>query len=164
LVSVLVKARTASLVRPFKSLSAILLIILALTSCGGGGKAASSPEASPSATAKGSPAANSSAASGANRLPAAKLEVDPTEGKAGASFKFMASGFKPGEKVTFQVVKPGGGIFKGSPHQAGADGSVATNYSTDATNPVGRYTVAANGDKATSAQAAFSVASAGKAK
>jgi LysM repeat protein len=86
--------------------------------------------------------------------PPAGLTVTPPDGIAGMGFTFTVTGAKVGEAVTFQVVAPGGGIFTGSPHTAGQDGTVTGSYRTDG-DEAGKYDVVATGDRGTSLRSSY---------
>ena len=86
--------------------------------------------------------------------PPAGVNVNPPDGIAGMVFTFTVTGAKVGEAVTFEVVVPGGGIFTGSPHTAGQDGTVTASYRTDG-DAAGKYEVVATGDRGTSLRSSF---------
>ena len=86
--------------------------------------------------------------------PPAGVNVNPPDGIAGMVFTFTVTGAKVGEAVTFEVVAPGGGIFTGSPHTAGQDGTVTASYRTDG-DAAGKYEVVATGDRGTSLRSSF---------
>ena len=86
--------------------------------------------------------------------PPASLTVTPPDGIAGNVFTFAVTGAKAGETITFEVVAPGGGIFTGSPHTAGQDGTVTASYRTDG-DEAGKYDVVATGDRGTSLRASY---------
>ena len=86
--------------------------------------------------------------------PPAGVNVNPPDGIAGMVFTFTVTGAKVGEAVTFEVVAPGGGIFTGSPHTAGQDGTVTASYRTDG-DEAGKYEVVATGDRGTSLRSSF---------
>jgi hypothetical protein len=82
------------------------------------------------------------------------VNVNPPDGIAGMVFTFTVTGAKVGETITFEVVAPGGGIFTGSPHTAGQDGTVTASYRTDG-DEAGKYEVVATGDRGTSLRSSF---------
>jgi hypothetical protein len=86
--------------------------------------------------------------------PPAGVNVNPPDGIAGMVFTFTVTGAKVGETITFEVVAPGGGIFTGSPHTAGQDGTVTASYRTDG-DEAGKYEVVATGDRGTSLRSSF---------
>ena len=86
--------------------------------------------------------------------PPAGVNVNPPDGIAGMVFSFTVTGAKVGETITFEVVAPGGGIFTGSPHTAGQDGTVTASYRTDG-DEAGKYEVVATGDRGTSLRSSF---------
>ena len=86
-----------------------------------------------------------------------QLLVSPGNGSAGTQFMLSLTGAQPNETVTFQIVAPGGGKYTGPPHTAAEDGSVSTTYQSGVSDPVGTYTVVANGNQGTSVQATFRV-------
>jgi LysM repeat protein len=86
--------------------------------------------------------------------PPAGVNVNPPDGIAGMVFTFTVTGAKVGETITFEVVAPGGGVFTGSPHTAGQDGTVTASYRTDG-DAAGKYEVVATGDRGTSLRSSF---------
>jgi LysM repeat protein len=86
--------------------------------------------------------------------PPAALVVTPPDGISGDTFTFTLSGAKNGETVVFEVVAPGGDIFKGSPHTASRDGLVTATYMSSGDGP-GTYEVVATGDRGTSLRATY---------
>jgi len=86
--------------------------------------------------------------------PAASLTITPQTGPAFGTFAFDLSGLQPGEIVRFTIKLPTGKDYVGPPHTAASDGTVTAKYST---GTAGDYTVTANGDKGSMAQAMFTV-------
>ena len=88
-------------------------------------------------------------------VPPATLTTKPTAGTAGDTFTFTFSGGKPGETVLFEIVRPNGTKFIGSPHTAATDGSVTAMYQTDFAAIVGVYKVLAAGNQGSLAHTDF---------
>jgi LysM repeat protein len=86
--------------------------------------------------------------------PPAALAVTPPDGIAGDTFTFTLTGAKNGETVVFEIVAPGGRVFKGSPHTASRDGLVIATYMSSGDSP-GRYEVVATGDRGTSLRGSY---------
>lgn len=86
--------------------------------------------------------------------PPAQLTVAPPDGIAGTPLMFSVVSAKAGEAVTFEIVRPDGSVFMGSPHTASQDGAVTTKYNTSGDAP-GTYKVVATGDRGTSLQASY---------
>jgi LysM repeat protein len=81
-----------------------------------------------------------------------RLVVRPPTVEAGTSVRLTLRGAQPGERVTFEIVKPSGS-FNGPPHAASVDGTVTTTYTPERSDPAGTYTVVAHGDRGTTTQA-----------
>jgi LysM repeat protein len=81
--------------------------------------------------------------------PPAALAVTPPDGISGDTFTFTLNGAKNGETIVFEIVAPGGEVFKGSPHAASRDGLVTATYISAGDSP-GTYEVVATGDRGTS--------------
>ena len=88
-------------------------------------------------------------------VPPATLTIKPTAGTAGDTFTFTFSGGKPGETVLFEIVRPNGTKFIGSPHTAATDGSVTAVYQTDFAAVVGVYKVLGAGNEGSLAHTDF---------
>jgi LysM repeat protein len=86
--------------------------------------------------------------------PPPQLTVEPPDGIAGHVFTFTLTGAKVGETVVFEIVAPGGGVFTGSPHTAGEDGTVTATYRSGG-DSTGTYDVVATGDRGTSLRAKY---------
>lgn len=86
--------------------------------------------------------------------PPAGVKVSPPDGISGNTFTFTVTGAKVGEKVTFQIMRPGGKVFNGSPHTASNDGVVTVTYVSSGDDP-GTYAVMATGDRGTSLRAEY---------
>jgi LysM repeat protein len=86
--------------------------------------------------------------------PPAALVVTPPDGISGDTFTFTLNGAKNGETIVFEVVAPGGNIFKGSPHTASRDGLVTATYMSSGDSP-GTYEVVATGDRGTSLRGSY---------
>jgi LysM repeat protein len=86
-----------------------------------------------------------------------RLAVKPASIPPGGSVNITLSGAAPGERVTFQIQTPTGS-FKGPVHVAAADGTVATTYAANPTDPSGSYLVVARGDQGLTASAVLVVA------
>ena len=85
-----------------------------------------------------------------------QLVVKPATVEAGASVRLTLRGAQPGEKVTFEIVKPNGS-FNGPPHAASIDGTVTATYTPERSDPAGTYTVIAQGEQGTTTQATIAV-------
>ena len=81
------------------------------------------------------------------------IAASPPTGPPGTTFTLRASGFEPGESMTFEVEPPKGTLFVGPPHTAGPDGVVTASYSSQSTDRPGPYTLKAVGAKGTRARA-----------
>jgi LysM repeat protein len=90
-------------------------------------------------------------------VPPAALAIKPTQGTAGDTFTFTFTGGKPDETVLFEIVRPNGTKFIGSPHTADASGSVTAIYQTDFAAVVGVYKVLAAGNQGSLAHTDFQV-------
>jgi LysM repeat protein len=88
-------------------------------------------------------------------IPPATLTIKPTQGTAGDVFTFTFGGGRPGETVLFEIVRPNGTKFIGSPHTAAADGSVTARYQTDFAATAGVYKVLAAGNQGSLAHTDF---------
>lgn len=82
---------------------------------------------------------------------AGTVTISPPSGKAGTAFSLNAGGFRPGEKLTFEIDTPNHQRFVGPSHAAAADGHAAGAYTPQATDPPGTYQVKATGDRGTHA-------------
>jgi hypothetical protein len=80
------------------------------------------------------------------------LTVAPPKGAVGTSFSLTASGFRPGEPMTFEVDPPNHKRFVGPSHTAGPDGKVVSVYTPQPGDPPGSYLVKATGSRGTRAQ------------
>jgi len=89
----------------------------------------------------------------------ATLTVTPPTGAQGESFALKLTGAESGEAITFRVRSPKA-TFTGPAHVASADGSVTATYKSAATDPTGKYTVTATGNKGTTGEATFTVTAA----
>src|SRR4051794_18534877 len=85
------------------------------------------------------------------------LTVTPASGAAGSTFTLVASGFLPGEAMTFEIDIKGQPPFVGPHHAAGPDGKVTTQYTPQPGNPAGAYTVKAVGAGGTRATGKLTV-------
>lgn len=88
--------------------------------------------------------------------PPPQLTVTPPDTIAGTAVTFIVASAKAGERVTFEIVSPDGGIFTGSPHTASQDGAVMTTYNTSGDDS-GTYRVVATGDRGTSLEAKYRI-------
>jgi hypothetical protein len=86
-----------------------------------------------------------------------RLSVLPPRGPAGSTFFLVASGFKPGEAMTFEIDVPHQSRFVGPRHLAGPDGKVSSAYSPLISDPPGLYRVKAVGAGGTRAQARLTI-------
>ena len=80
------------------------------------------------------------------------VTVAPPKGAVGTSFSLTASGFRPGEPMTFEVDPPNHKRFVGPSHTAGPDGKVVSVYTPQPGDPPGTYLVKATGSRGTRAQ------------
>jgi LysM repeat protein len=80
------------------------------------------------------------------------LIVRPATVEAGTAVRLTLRGAQPGEKVSFEIVKPNGS-YNGPPHSAAVDGTVTATYTPERSDPAGTYTVIAHGDRGTTTQA-----------
>ncbi|HEX3426669.1 MAG TPA: hypothetical protein VHT30_11095 [Acidimicrobiales bacterium] len=85
------------------------------------------------------------------------LTVTPPSGAVGASFSLAASGFLPGEALTFEIDVPNKTKFVGPSHTANPQGMVSSTYVPQTGDPSGVYTVIAAGNEGTRAQANLTV-------
>jgi hypothetical protein len=85
------------------------------------------------------------------------LSVTPPSGRAGMSFALMASGFLPGEAMTFEIDGPNKIHFVGPSHTADPQGTVSSTYVPQSGDPAGVYTVLAVGNRGTRAQGSVTV-------
>jgi len=85
------------------------------------------------------------------------LTVSPPRGAVGTSFSLTATGFRPGEPMTFEVDPPKRKRFVGPSHNAGPDGKVASVYTPQPGDPPGAYVVKATGSRGTRAQARLDI-------
>ena len=85
-----------------------------------------------------------------------QLEVRPKKATIGESIELTVDGVQPGETITFEIHKPNGATFTGSPHYA-SDESISTTYQLGASDPPGTYTAVARGDLITRAETTFRV-------
>ena len=79
------------------------------------------------------------------------ITVSPPTGTSGTRFSLTAGGFRPGEKMTFEIDVPRHPRFVGPSHVVGPDGRALGAYSPQAGDPPGTYTVKAAGDRGTHA-------------
>jgi LysM repeat protein len=86
--------------------------------------------------------------------PPAALGVTPPDGISGDTFTFTLNGAKNGETIVFEIVAPGGKVFKGSPHTSSRDGLVSATYISSGDSP-GTYDVVATGDRGTSLRGSY---------
>jgi LysM repeat protein len=86
--------------------------------------------------------------------PPPQLTITPTDAVAGERFTFALISAKAGETITFEIHRPGGGKFTGSPKTATQEGGVIASYISSGDAP-GTYTVVAAGDRGTSVQATY---------
>jgi LysM repeat protein len=86
--------------------------------------------------------------------PPPQLTVTPNVAVAGDRFTFAVIDARPNEKIVFEIHRPGGGKFTGSPHTATQEGAVFAGYISAGDGP-GTYTVVATGDRGTSVQATY---------
>jgi hypothetical protein len=84
------------------------------------------------------------------------LVVSPTHGREGDAFTFNLTGAAPNETIIFTIQSPKS-KYSGAPHTASTDGSVNATYQTALTDPIGTYSVTANGNKGTTLRATFVV-------
>jgi LysM repeat protein len=88
--------------------------------------------------------------------PPLSLRVAPATVEAGTSVRITLRGAQPGEKVTFEIVRPNGS-YEGPPHLASVDGTVTTTYTPERSDPAGSYRVVAHGDRGTTTLVALTV-------
>jgi LysM repeat protein len=86
--------------------------------------------------------------------PPPQLTVAPPDAPPGTEFKFTVTSAKAGENVIFQIERPDGSKFSGSPHAASQDGTVMASYNSSGDGP-GTYNVVATGDRGTTVQASY---------
>lgn len=86
---------------------------------------------------------------------AVRIEAQLAEGGTDSGFDLTLVGAAPSEVVTFVITLPDGGTFTGSPHVASGYGVVTTTYS--GAIGTGTYTVTADGEQGTTAEATFSL-------
>ena len=89
--------------------------------------------------------------------PAVQLTVTPTDGPPGSAFALELTGAQPSENVRFQV-SSSDGKYTGPPHTAADDGLVQASYQSASDDAAGVYAVIARGDRGTTAQASFRIA------
>jgi hypothetical protein len=87
------------------------------------------------------------------------LSVTPPAAKAGASFMLAATGFRPGEAMTFEIDSPppSKGRFVGPSHTADQQGAVSSNYVPQSGDAPGVYQVLAVGNQGTRAQGTLTI-------
>ena len=85
------------------------------------------------------------------------LSVAPPSGPVGTVFTLTATGFRPGEPMTFEIDVPGQPKFVGPRHDAGPDGKVTSTYTPQANNPPGTYKIKAVGSQSTRAEGRVTV-------
>ena len=88
--------------------------------------------------------------------PPPQVTIAPPDAPPGTEFKFTVTSAKAGENVTFQIQRPNGSMYSGSPHAASQDGTVTATYQSSGDAP-GTYTVIATGDRGTSVQATYHI-------
>ena len=86
--------------------------------------------------------------------PPVTLAVLPTVVFAGDEVRFALTGAQDDETITFQINKPDGSQFTGTPHVESPEGIVMASYRTSGDVP-GTYTVVATGNQGTSAQVSY---------
>jgi LysM repeat protein len=89
--------------------------------------------------------------------PPIQLTVTPADAPAGGTFQLTLTGAQPGETVTFEIDRQGGGKFTGPPHTAAADGTVTATYQSGLSDAAGTFLVVARGNQGASAEAALRV-------
>ena len=89
------------------------------------------------------------------------LTVTPPTGPVGSTFTLVATGFLPGEPMTFEIDVSKQERFVGPSHVAGPDGKVTATYTPQPRNPSGTYAVKAVGARGTRAEGKLTVAGAG---
>src|SRR6266516_4312471 len=89
-------------------------------------------------------------------VPPPQLTVAPPNAPPATQFKFTVISAKAGENVTFQIERPDGSKFSGSPHAASQDGTVTASYNSSGDGPR-TYNVVATGDRRTTVQASYRV-------
>jgi hypothetical protein len=85
------------------------------------------------------------------------VTVAPATGPPGSAFTLTAAGFRPGERLTFDIESPDHQRFVGPAHTAGADGRAAGAYTPQPTDKPGTYAVKAVGDLGTHADGSLVV-------
>ena len=116
---------------------------LALAACGGGSKAA--PPTTVAAT-----------TTTTTTNPPIALVVAPESAPSGSTIALSLTNATPGASILFTILRPDGKTFTGAPKVVAADGTVAASY-ISAGDPVGVYTVSANGDAGAVARGAFTI-------
>lgn len=89
-------------------------------------------------------------------VPPPQLTVAPPDAPPGTQLKFTVVSAKAGENVTFQIERPDGSKFSGSPHAASPEGTATASYNSSGDGP-GTYNVVATGDRGTTVQASYRV-------
>ena len=85
------------------------------------------------------------------------LMVTPATGKVQMPFALTASGFRPGEAMTFEIDVPGKAPFIGPSHTADPQGTVSTTYVPLTGDPAGVYKILAVGNQGTRAEGSVMV-------
>jgi hypothetical protein len=116
---------------------------LALAACGGGSKAP--PPTTVAAT-----------TTTTTTIPPIALVVAPESAPSGSAIALSLTNATPGASILFTILRPDGKTFTGTPKVVAADGTVAASY-ISAGDPIGVYTVSANGDAGVVASGAFTL-------
>ncbi len=87
-----------------------------------------------------------------------RLRLDPATATPGATVELRLTGAQSRENVTFEITSPTG-TFRGPPHAASEKGVATATYQLALDDPLGTYTVVANGDQGTTARAELAVTS-----
>jgi hypothetical protein len=85
------------------------------------------------------------------------ITVTPASGAPGTSFSLTASGFRPGEAMTFEIELPNKAHFVGPSHTADAQGTVTSTYVPQPGDPPGIYTILGVGNEGTRAQGSLTL-------
>lgn len=85
--------------------------------------------------------------------PRLRLVVAPTTASVGDTVKFVLTGAKPGERITFVIGSAGREPFSGPPHVAPANGKVVAEYTPESVDSIGPHTVTALGNQGTNTAA-----------
>lgn len=89
--------------------------------------------------------------------PPLRLIVAPATASVGDRVRFVLTGAKAGERITFVIGSATGAPYSGPPHVAPTNGKVVAEYTPESVDSIGAHTVTALGNQGTTTAADFVV-------